>query len=170
MKKIVSLIVLAVVVSTGYWLFVRKDGAHKAPVAESTQQKIMVVNVLDKVDYDDARIKGSVHVPFEDVEKHAATWNKEVPVVVYCSNYMCMASGAAAEQLTALGFKDVYAYEGGMAEWYQLSKNAPEYAVEGPAQAEYLSIVVPKPAHANKKFKNIDAQELQKMMKDANLL
>ena len=41
------------------------------------------------------------------------------------------------------GFENVYLYKGGMAEWYQASKNDPSYLYNGQARLEYLQIVIP---------------------------
>ena len=95
---------------------------------------IIVVNVLDKELYDDCHIKGSIHIPFEDVQKEVPKLiDKDATVVFYCSNYMCSASGEAAKMMKKLGFKNAYAYEGGMAEWHQKG-----YPTEGSCKQGYL--------------------------------
>ncbi len=171
MKKLIYIVTLAAAATGAYWLLFKNQTCmvHRQQ-AQAENAKVLVVNVLDKDDYVDAHIKGSIHVPFEELEKAAAQWNKEVPVILYCSNYMCTASGEGAKLLSKLGFKDVRAYEGGMAEWYQLSKKDPSFVLEGPAKAEYLEIVIEKPAGEKEEIQIIDAQELQKLLKDANLL
>ena len=140
--------------------------------------KLRIVNVLDKEQFDDAHIKGSdtvasINVQMADLESAASAWDKTVPVVVYCSNYFCTASGEAAKKLTELGFTDVWAYEAGMAEWYQLhkvDKTGQEYLIAGPAQQPYLEIVIPKPKKEHEDIRIISSQELQKMIKEANIL
>ena len=147
--------------------------AEQKPVAATTVSAIRVVNVLDKANFDDAHIKGSIHVPDTEVEAVSATWGKNIPVVFYCSNSMCMASGVSARKLKEKGFEKVYAYEGGMAEWYQKAQKDPSFAFEGPAAMEYLKLVTPKVAEsvpAAGENVTITAEDLQKLMKAANLL
>jgi rhodanese-related sulfurtransferase len=95
---------------------------------------VVVINVLEKKLYDDCHIEGSVHVPFEMLEQYAQqNLDKSTEIVVYCSNYMCAASGQGCKMLKRLGFEHVYAYEGGTAEWYQN-----KMPVVGPCTAHYL--------------------------------
>jgi len=108
---------------------------------EETQQPaqkktgLFVINVLFKPFYDDCHIKGSINVPFPELETFVQNLDPEnTEIVVYCSNYMCTSSGQACKRLKELGFKKVWAYEGGTAEWHQ--KKLP---VEGPCQRPYLT-------------------------------
>jgi rhodanese-related sulfurtransferase len=166
--------VVAVVVAAGAFVWYKRSEKSSAPVANA---KLRIVNVLEKELFDDAHIKGSatvasVNIPFVDPEKFAAVvkdWDKTVPVVTYCTNYFCTASGDAAQKLMDLGFTAVYAYEAGMADWYQLSKSDANYAVEGPAQNKYWSMVIAKPEKDHGNIHEITAQELQKMIKEATL-
>jgi rhodanese-related sulfurtransferase len=138
-------------------------------VVEAPQGKLIVVNVLDKKLYDDAHIKGSIHVDYTDLSKEAQKWNKDATVVVYCADYLCGASASGAQQLAALGFKDVRAYEGGMAEWHQLHQKDASYELEGPAKMEYLSVVSKKQnvPHGSAQVKEISAQELRDLLKNS---
>lgn len=94
-----------------------------------------LVNVLDKQYFDDCHIKGAINVTMEELETYAhKNWDKETTeVVVHCANYMCTASAESARMLQNLGFKKVYAYEGGTAEWKQHG-----YPIAGPSTASYL--------------------------------
>jgi rhodanese-related sulfurtransferase len=132
--------------------------------------RLYILDVNSAEIYNDAHIKGAVHSDLDRLEITVQDWDKSVPVIVYCSNYMCTASGYAAQKLHELGFKDVRAYEGGIAEWYQLSKSNAEYIVEGPAQQAFLAIVLDKPVHPQSNIKYIEASDLQKIMKQANIL
>ncbi len=138
---------------------------------------LRIVNVLDQELFDDAHIAGapgveSICVQFDDIETAAKDWDKAVPVVVYCSNYFCSASREAANILGSLGFEQVYAYEGGMAEWYQLFGETERDLIAGPARQEYLSIVVKAPEEqeeGGEKFAIITALELQNLIKKATI-
>ena len=78
---------------------------------------VVVVNVLAAAAYEKIRIKGSISIPRNELER--GRWNEldaAKEIVVHCSSYECDASRAAAVFLEAKGF-DVKAYEGGMKEW-----------------------------------------------------
>lgn len=128
------------------------------------QQKksgLVVINVLDKDLYDDCHIKGSINVPYENLEKFVQDLDKDSSeIVVYCSNYMCSTSGVAAKQLTQMGFKHVWAYEGGTAEWHQMG-----LPVEGTCKSSYLSNKLPATEHTDASVSVITAQQLAEKLK-----
>ncbi len=134
--------------------------------SSKAEQSMYVINVLDKDLYDDCHIKGSVQVEMTDVEEFVKRLNKDTELVIYCSNYLCSASGAVADLLTELGYSNVYAYEAGMAEWHQ--KGLP---VEGPCKSGYLKKVMTSPGHEEGlKIKIISTEQLFEKMKQAGLL
>lgn len=102
-----------------------------------------LINVLDQKEFDDAHIKGSIHVPFTKVNSFLnSIENKDIPLVFYCSNYFCTSSDAAAKMAIKKNFKTVYVYKGGMAEWYQAAQEDKRFEYEGSGLAEYLKIVI----------------------------
>ena len=125
---------------------------------EKKKKGVVVINVLDKEYFDDCHIKGSIHIPFvkvkEEVPKIA---DKDATVVLYCSNYMCSASGEAAKLLAKLGYKKAYAYEGGVAEWHQKG-----YPTEGPCKKGYLKGKMSAPEKQEKYV--ISANDLKKKL------
>ena len=165
MKRVI-LALSSLVLLAGCW---GKKEEVAVPQPTETKKTVLVVNVLDKAMYDDAHIKGSINVTMDQLAAEAEKWDKNATIVLYCSNALCVASFDAAKMLSEKGFSDVAAYEGGMAEWFQLSKKNPEYIVEGPAQAEYLSLEVQKPqteeAAAPSPVKKITAEELLTLIK-----
>ena len=92
-----------------------------------------LVNVLEKELFDDAHIPGSINVPFQELIKQANGWDRNAEIILYCSNTMCLASGEGVKQLKALGFKNVRAYEEGIAGWFQDGNS-----VIGSREEEYL--------------------------------
>lgn len=130
-----------------------------APIKEAVP--FAVINVLDKKYFDDCRIAGSVNVSMDDIEQYAQDhFDKETTqVVTYCANYKCLASGESAVMLKDLGFKNVWAYEGGTAEWKQLG-----YPIEGPCVASgFLSDYEQPEGHeVSPGTPVITAQELKK--------
>lgn len=146
-----SLILVLAVLPGCFW-----DTAKETSQPAALKEGLIVADVNSKEMYDDCHIKGAQHVEMTDLDGFAATLDKEkADVVFYCSNYMCAASGAAAQKFMKLGFKSVAAYEGGIAEWHQ--KGLP---TEGAAQGAYLSVAMEKPAHEDQGFPVIEAEEL----------
>lgn len=127
MKKKSLIVLLALLPSCTWW------GQTKSEPTSG----LIVVNVLDKEYHIDCRIKGSINVTVDNLDSKAATWDKDSEVVFYCTNYYCTSSGWAAEQLAKKGFKHVFAYEGGMAEWHQKA-----YPADGPCKKGYLEKVI----------------------------
>ena len=124
---------------------------------DDSKAKLIIVNVLDREQCDDCKIKGSICVPFMEVDKFAKGLDKNTEVVFYCANKMCSSSGVACKKLLSLGFYKAKAYEGGTAEWYQLG-----LPVEGGCTASYLSGKVGlEAADENKELPVITAQELR---------
>lgn len=113
---------------------------------------LVIINVLDKACYDDCHIEVpkvknlfSINVTLDSV-----TWCKEniapdSELVLYCSDYRCTTSEYMARKLVSYGFKNVFVYEGGMAEWYQHSQLEPEkFKTYGPCKKTYLSRKIEK--------------------------
>lgn len=134
--------------------------------AEQATPRLHVINVLSEALYNDAHIPGSQSVPMDKINDFAATMHKDDEIVVYCANYMCTASAAAAQQLKDKGFNKVYAYEAGMADWAQ--KGLP---VEGPAKSSYLATPsrAPQVDHENS-IEQVATQELYDKMVNAGLI
>lgn len=127
------------------------------------QTGLIVINVLSAKMYNDCHIAGSICVPFEAVEQYAQeNIDQYAEIVLYCSNYMCSASGFARKKLMDLGFKNVLVYEGGTAEWIQLG-----YPVEGPCKLSYLKKKMEAPDELEPYV--ISAQELKKKMEKEEL-
>lgn len=89
-------------------------------------KSVRVINVLAKEYYQKCHIVGSDSVPYAELKKAAESWSKSDHIVVYCASKECPLSGQARDLLTALGFTNVQAYEGGIAEWQEKG-----YPVEG---------------------------------------
>jgi rhodanese-related sulfurtransferase len=121
----VALMFIGTLFLTGCW----PSGTAK----ETTKSELVIINVLDKSEFDDCHIKGSINITFDEFESKISSLNKNNHYVLYCADYMCMSSGFCAKLLKDAQFENVWAYEGGMAEWYQKG-----YPCEGPAQLDYL--------------------------------
>ena len=158
-KQVVTAVLLSCVLALlpGCWPFGKEEVQEQKPT-------LYVINVLDKESYDDCSIEGSVNVPFADVENFAKNIDRNAEIVVYCANYLCTASGAAAQKLKEMGFEKVSAYEGGTAEWFQKGKANGEYPVKGSCTASYLSAANDKPEAEPTDVAVITADQLREKM------
>ncbi len=130
-----------------------------------TEKKVMLINVLPKDMYDDCHIKGSVNVPLDNLESFAKSLDKDQPIVLYCSSYSCTASAKGWRMLNALGFKNLWAYEGGMNEWFHA-----DFPSVGNCTAPYLSNQIEKPEEEPKDIKQIYTEELRFLVEKHGLL
>lgn len=78
-------------------------------------------NVLTKEYYKpEANIPGSSWIPVDTLTEKLATQkapSKDSTIVVYCGGTKCPSSKQAAEKLAAIGYRNVFAYEGGLQDW-----------------------------------------------------
>jgi len=125
---------------------------------KSGAKQLVVINVLDKKFFDDCHISDSINIPFEQLGEFADTLDQTAHIVVYCSNYMCTASMEGARMLKQKGFYNVWAYEAGMAGWYQ-----EKLPCTGPAHEKYLTREN-KPIERTEKDLIISTQDLQQKM------
>lgn len=79
-------------------------------------------NVLTKEFHTpEANIPGSRWIPVDRLtEKLANSLAKKDDVIItYCGGLKCPASKQAAEKLVSLGYRNVYAFEGGLESWVE---------------------------------------------------
>ncbi|MGC9541310.1 CBS domain-containing protein [Streptomyces sp. UG1] len=77
-----------------------------------------LVEVLPREEYEDLHLPGAVHLWLRDLDHEAAErLERTRPVVVYCWDWMCDMSPRAAARLEQLGFRQVYDYVPGKADW-----------------------------------------------------
>lgn len=120
----------------------------------------LVINVLDQEAYDDCHIAGSVHIDFDNVEAYVQNMSKDTEIILYCSNYACSTSDFVGKKLQALGYTNVWAYEGGIAEWKQHG-----LPTVGLGKKEYLKRVMKKPVKdSESSVPVITMQELAKKL------
>lgn len=124
---------------------------------------LVVINVLDDKTFDDCHIQDSININLDKLEQEVSSWDRKKPIVVYCASYLCPMSRLAWQKLDRMGFKDVWAYEGGIVEWFQSG-----YPVSGACAMEYLSKPTSKtsvPEKGTEHVRTIGAAELRKLMK-----
>ena len=103
-----------------------KVAYHKISAEEAYEmmasQKVMVVDVRTREEYDGGHIENAVLVPNESIgsEMPEALPDKEATLLVYCRSGR--RSKDAAQKLLALGYQSVYDF-GGVIDWpYELVK------------------------------------------------
>lgn len=80
----------------------------------------VVVEVLDRENYDKFHLPGAVNVPLSGDFEHdiqSEVPDRSTPVIVYCMDETCDASPKAARKMDALGYEHVYDYEAGKVDW-----------------------------------------------------
>jgi rhodanese-related sulfurtransferase len=94
------------------------DTEHLAKSIED-DVNLHVWNVLNDDYFKGEMIPGSRRVPLAGLTEAlaASTLPKDAPVVVYCAGPHCPLSRQAAEAMTALGYTNVTAFEGGLEDW-----------------------------------------------------
>lgn len=120
---------------------------------------VMVINVLARKYAEDCRIKGSISVPIEELEKFVEKMPRETEIVVYCARYTCSKSSEAWHKLKDLGFINIKAYEGGVQEWR--AKGLP---TEGICEMPYLLEGPDKKPQKSSEVETISAEELVKLL------
>jgi rhodanese-related sulfurtransferase len=107
----------------------------QVPIMEVEQlhrdlDKVTVVDVRTRYEYDTLHIKGAIHIPLSKTKLPAAVreLRKESnkPIVFYCNGHSCKKSYEAAEFAVGAGITNVYAYDAGLDTW---TKQFPDQSV-----------------------------------------
>ena len=86
------------------------------------KQDLVVIDSRGGKYYDGEVIKGAANLPADKTDKSslaALIKTKGTPVVFYCSDTSCGASASAAHTAHEAGYKNIYKFPGGIAEWKQ---------------------------------------------------
>ena len=129
--------------------------------------KFILVDVSSKEIYSDCHIKGAINIDYEKIKVRTRKFDKKNDeFVLYCTNYMCIASQEAAKELEGIGFKNVAVYKGGVAQWYQLSKEGGDFPYVGKGTNGFLSQKIEKPDFTGSDVKIIDAKKLREKLEE----
>ncbi|WP_225099982.1 CBS domain-containing protein [Streptomyces sp. CoH27] len=82
------------------------------------QDMAQLVEVLPSEPYEQAHLPGALRIGLRELDTRARDWlDPGRPVVVYCADALCDLSPRAAARLRQLGFRQVYDYAPGKADW-----------------------------------------------------
>jgi rhodanese-related sulfurtransferase len=80
--------------------------------------RVLLIDVRDRGDYEEERIKGAISIPLGELSMRAAKcFGTEHEIIVYCGSFECQASSKAAKVLDRMGYANVLEYEGGLKDW-----------------------------------------------------
>ena len=108
----------------------------------NTFDQVVVVDTRSQYEYDTLRIKGSIHIPvaaktFEDQVQALRTKTKK-PIVFYCNGRTCFKSYHAVKKASAVGVKDIYAYDAGVFDWVKSQPARSELLGKSPVNLSQL--------------------------------
>lgn len=99
-------------IPVGRWWFIdTKDLKEKLDAGE----RIIVVDVREKAEWDAGRIPGAIHIRLGEVPKNVDKLPKDAVIVVYCK--AAIRSGMAMTMLRMMGYENVYNLRGGFDDW-----------------------------------------------------
>ncbi|MBN2280906.1 MAG: rhodanese-like domain-containing protein [Candidatus Marinimicrobia bacterium] len=82
------------------------------------KEEFILVEVLPENPYNEEHLPGAINIPAEKLSDLAPEkLKKDETIIVYCSQYACNASPAAAKKLTSMGYKHVYDFSAGKKGW-----------------------------------------------------
>lgn len=117
--------------------------AEDLQVLIDTNPELVLIDARRASEYAQGHIPGAVAVtPGEATPERLAALapDKEAPMVFYCGNHQCPASGKAAYKAAQLGYKRLYKYTEGIEDWRAkglpvvTEKNAAKKAEEAEAK------------------------------------
>ncbi len=83
-------------------------------------ERLVLLDVRSRSDYDKEHIKGARPLPLDEIDTKAKAMLKpDDDIIVYCDSFVCSASTSAAKILGRIGYTNVRDYKGGIREWKQ---------------------------------------------------
>ncbi len=90
----------------------------RVQVQALVREGAQLVEVLPEDEYAEEHLPGAIHLPLKSLSAETAgRLEKTKPVIVYCWDALCDMSPRAAWHLEQLGFRVVYDYTTGKADW-----------------------------------------------------
>jgi len=81
------------------------------------RDEAVIIDVREKKDFNDGRIKGSIHIPLASLKDRISELEKYKEKQLVLVDKAGQHSGMAGKQLKAAGFENICRMSGGIAEW-----------------------------------------------------
>jgi rhodanese-related sulfurtransferase len=118
MLRIVSLVFLLVLVAvTAFSAGYRNIASAEAKKIIEQKKNVYLLDVRTREEYRQARLKGSVLIPINEIERRLNEVPRNRPVVVYCA--VGSRSNLVAGFLSSKGYSEVYNMQDGIMGWYR---------------------------------------------------
>lgn len=98
----------------------KKAGASISPQQLTlllNKEEGVVLDVREKKDFSEGRIKGSIHIPFASLKDRTSELEKYKEKTLIIVDKMGQHSGMAGKTLRTAGFNNIARLSGGIAEW-----------------------------------------------------
>jgi rhodanese-related sulfurtransferase len=117
-KKILAVLLLillpiSIALATGY----RNISAAEAKKMLATNKNVFLLDVRTPEEYRQARLKGSVLIPINEIERRLAEIPRNRPILVYCA--VGSRSVPVAGFLGQKGWGEIYNMSDGIVGWYR---------------------------------------------------
>jgi rhodanese-related sulfurtransferase len=101
------------VADAGGWKIVEPQALH----GWMKTDKVVLINVMSRIECLDHRIPGSLCIACEEFEKRLSEVPRDVKVILYCESESCTRSCNAGEVAVRNGLTNIYVLTGGMPAW-----------------------------------------------------
>ncbi|MEF3255466.1 MAG: rhodanese-like domain-containing protein [Deferribacterales bacterium] len=88
-------------------------------VIEMMKGKHCLVDSRGRSSYGRFHLPGAINIPDEEFGElcHLLPEGSDTPIIFYCKNIHCVLSPNSARKAITLGYKNIYIFKGGVAEW-----------------------------------------------------
>jgi rhodanese-related sulfurtransferase len=117
MKRIVLLVVIFTLVSVAAFAGYRNISSAEAKKMIEQKKNVFLLDVRTQEENKQARLKGSVLIPINEIERRLREVPKNRPVIVFCA--VGSRSGLVAGFLSGKGYSDIYNMQDGISGWYR---------------------------------------------------
>ena len=96
--------------------FISKEGLFEMM---ENKERFKLVEVLPEDSYQEGHLPFAINIPVTEIEEKSKDLlpDKNETIVVYCADFLCLASTDAARKLQRLGYTNVLDFKGGKGDW-----------------------------------------------------
>lgn len=96
---------------------VREIGTANELQSKMDKENVVVIHALNREHYEKGHVPGAKNVDFESMTPEQLPPDKKQTLVFYCGSAHCPVGHNAADKAASWGYKDVWVYKGGIADW-----------------------------------------------------